>query len=256
MLTATRSPSSRQLDRGQGLHGAQRSAPTQADEEDELSQSHKEATREAIVPINKVHRGRERREGRLSSALDKLLMHRATQLHLRCGSAATPAATRYRRDTTGVQAKQGASRPAGSRPASSSVFSDRAPGPQGTAPTRRRFGCAALDRPGLVWTRNLKKRRCGRWCGRWCGRPQLIVTSMTTPYPTLQPAEERLVYTVAEAGELLGISRAFAYELVARGDLPVICLGRRRLVPKAALLALVGQVSTDQSKNPLGSRHF
>ena len=79
---------------------------------------------------------------------------------------------------------------------------------------------------------------------------------MTTPYPTLQPAEERLVYTVAEAGELLGISRAFAYELVARGDLPVICLGRRRLVPKAALLALVGQVSTDQSKNPLGSRHF
>jgi excisionase family DNA binding protein len=51
--------------------------------------------------------------------------------------------------------------------------------------------------------------------------------------------EERLVYTVAEAGELLGISRAFAYELVARGELPVIRLGRRRLVPKVALVALV-----------------
>lgn len=51
--------------------------------------------------------------------------------------------------------------------------------------------------------------------------------------------EDRLVYTVAEAGELLGISRAFAYELVARGELPVIRLGRRRLVPKVALLALV-----------------
>ena len=28
---------------------------------------------------------------------------------------------------------------------------------------------------------------------------------------------DRPVYTVAEAGALLGISRAFAYELVARG---------------------------------------
>ena len=52
--------------------------------------------------------------------------------------------------------------------------------------------------------------------------------------------EERLVYSVAEAGALLGISRAFAYELVARGELPVIRLGRRRLVPKAALSALIG----------------
>lgn len=50
---------------------------------------------------------------------------------------------------------------------------------------------------------------------------------------------ERLVLTVAEAGEMLGISRAFAYELVARGELPVIRLGRRRLVPRRALLALI-----------------
>ena len=64
---------------------------------------------------------------------------------------------------------------------------------------------------------------------------------MTTTYRTLHAPEERLVYTVAEAGEMLGISRAFAYELVARGELPVIKLGRRRLVPKVGLLALVGQ---------------
>jgi excisionase family DNA binding protein len=54
----------------------------------------------------------------------------------------------------------------------------------------------------------------------------------------LDPAD-RLVYTVSEAGEVLGISRAFAYEFVARGELPVIRLGRRRLVPKVGLLALV-----------------
>jgi excisionase family DNA binding protein len=51
--------------------------------------------------------------------------------------------------------------------------------------------------------------------------------------------DDRLVYSVGEAAVLLGISRAFAYELVARGELPVICLGRRRLVPKIALLALL-----------------
>jgi excisionase family DNA binding protein len=48
-----------------------------------------------------------------------------------------------------------------------------------------------------------------------------------------------LVYSVTEAGALLGISRTFADELVARGELPVIRLGRRRLVPKVALLALI-----------------
>ena len=58
--------------------------------------------------------------------------------------------------------------------------------------------------------------------------------------------EDRLVYTVAEASELLGISRAFAYELVARGELPVIRLGRRRLVPKVALVGLVEADMTDR----------
>ena len=69
---------------------------------------------------------------------------------------------------------------------------------------------------------------------------------MTTTARTPQTPEERLVYTVSEAGEMLGISRAFAYELVARGELPVIKLGRRRLVPKAGLLALVAQAEPER----------
>jgi excisionase family DNA binding protein len=71
---------------------------------------------------------------------------------------------------------------------------------------------------------------------------------MDTPIDTgAASANERLVYSVAEAGALLGISRAFAYELVARGELPVIRLGRRRLVPKAALIALVGLEPSNQA---------
>jgi excisionase family DNA binding protein len=75
---------------------------------------------------------------------------------------------------------------------------------------------------------------------------------MTTLQTTPPNPDERLVYTVSEAGELLGISRAFAYELVARGELPVIRLGRRCLVPKVALLALVGQ-GADEGRSTGGA---
>jgi excisionase family DNA binding protein len=63
-----------------------------------------------------------------------------------------------------------------------------------------------------------------------------------TPHPrsiSSQLADDRLVLSVAEAGALLGLSRAFAYELVARGELPVVRFGRRIVVPKAALLELL-----------------
>ena len=56
-----------------------------------------------------------------------------------------------------------------------------------------------------------------------------------------RPGRDCLVLTIAEAAELLGISRAFAYELAAQGGLPTIRLGRRRLVPRRALLAMVGE---------------
>src|SRR5579863_7892090 len=56
-----------------------------------------------------------------------------------------------------------------------------------------------------------------------------------------------LVVTVPEAAALLGISRGLAYELAARGELPVVGLGRRIVVPRRALLDLVGE---DGSPSP------
>jgi excisionase family DNA binding protein len=53
----------------------------------------------------------------------------------------------------------------------------------------------------------------------------------------------RLVLTVTEAARALGISRALAYELVARGELPALSLGRRRVIPRRALEALVNSVT-------------
>lgn len=51
--------------------------------------------------------------------------------------------------------------------------------------------------------------------------------------------DSRLVVTIAEAAKLLGISRSFAYDLVKRGELPVVRLGRRQLVPKKSLSRLM-----------------
>jgi excisionase family DNA binding protein len=46
---------------------------------------------------------------------------------------------------------------------------------------------------------------------------------------------ERLVFTVREAAEVLGISKSHAYELVARRELPSRRLGRRIVIPRDPL---------------------
>jgi len=50
---------------------------------------------------------------------------------------------------------------------------------------------------------------------------------------------DRLVFTVEEAAYLLNISRALAYDLVARGEIPSIRLGRRIAVPRKQLEILL-----------------
>ena len=49
----------------------------------------------------------------------------------------------------------------------------------------------------------------------------------------------RLTLTVEEAAHLLGISRALAYDMVTRGDLPHVRLGRRILVSRRVLEAMI-----------------
>ena len=54
------------------------------------------------------------------------------------------------------------------------------------------------------------------------------------PDPTNEPT-----ISVERAGQLLGISRGSAYEAVRRGEVPSIRIGRRVVVPTAALLRLL-----------------
>ena len=51
----------------------------------------------------------------------------------------------------------------------------------------------------------------------------------------MQGHTERRTYKIEEAGRLLGIGRNQAYEAARRGELPTIKIGKRLLVPKAAL---------------------
>ena len=79
----------------------------------------------------------------------------------------------------------------------------------------------------------------------WVAYPRELQEALSGATPTardpslasgaIAPVGERLTLTVEEAGTLLGISRAFAYEAVNRGDIPSIRIGRRILVPKVAL---------------------
>lgn len=67
----------------------------------------------------------------------------------------------------------------------------------------------------------------------------------TTPQNTYP---ERRVVTVDEAAAMLRISRGSAYEAVRRNEIPTIRIGRRLLVPLAALermlASALGQVVT------------
>lgn len=50
----------------------------------------------------------------------------------------------------------------------------------------------------------------------------------------------RATVSVEQAGEILGISRSSAFQAVTNGELPVIRIGRRLLVPRSALEKLLG----------------
>ena len=50
---------------------------------------------------------------------------------------------------------------------------------------------------------------------------------------------EKLTLTVAETAKALSIGRNSAYQAIARGEIPVVKIGKRLLVPKAALEKLL-----------------
>jgi excisionase family DNA binding protein len=61
-------------------------------------------------------------------------------------------------------------------------------------------------------------------------RPPIVGVDAVEDGGAVVDRSERLVLSVAEAAELLGISRTLAYDLVARNELPALRLGGRIVV--------------------------
>lgn len=55
----------------------------------------------------------------------------------------------------------------------------------------------------------------------------------------VEQGTDRLVYSVAEAGKLLGLSRGSMYEAIHTGRIPSVRVGRRILIPRIALNRLL-----------------
>ena len=62
---------------------------------------------------------------------------------------------------------------------------------------------------------------------------------------------DKMALSVPEAAKLLGIGKNLAYEAVQRGEIPSIKVGRRLLVPRAALERMLteanGRARTDEN---------
>lgn len=58
---------------------------------------------------------------------------------------------------------------------------------------------------------------------------------------TIDEARTRAALTVPEAAALLGVGTRQCYEAARRGEIPAIRVGRRWIVPTAALLRLLGE---------------
>lgn len=59
---------------------------------------------------------------------------------------------------------------------------------------------------------------------------------------------DRAAYPLMEAAHLLGVSRGTLYNLADRGELRLIKLGRRTLVPADEIRRLVGDNWTDEQR--------
>ncbi len=62
---------------------------------------------------------------------------------------------------------------------------------------------------------------------------------------------DRKTYSVPEAGKILGIGRSAAYEAARTREIPTIRIGKRILVPVAALERLLaGKEADDEGSGP------
>ncbi|MGH2904356.1 MAG: helix-turn-helix domain-containing protein [Solirubrobacteraceae bacterium] len=63
-----------------------------------------------------------------------------------------------------------------------------------------------------------------------------------------QSWRDRATLTVEETAPILGVGRSTAYVLARSGELPTLRLGRRFVVPVAALRRMLGETTADPTR--------
>jgi excisionase family DNA binding protein len=61
---------------------------------------------------------------------------------------------------------------------------------------------------------------------------------------------DKLTYSVPEAAQVLGVGKSTVYQLLQRGKLRSVTVGKRRLVPRAAVLEYLGLPDLPASPEP------
>lgn len=69
---------------------------------------------------------------------------------------------------------------------------------------------------------------------------------MTTATLTLADLRDRATCTIPEASAVLGLSAWAGYQAAQRGEIPVLTLGRRKVVPVPALLRMLDGGPVDE----------
>jgi excisionase family DNA binding protein len=60
---------------------------------------------------------------------------------------------------------------------------------------------------------------------------------------------ERLTYTVNETAKMLGLGRTATYQGIEKGEIPSVMVGRRILVPRAALERFLEAIWKEREQN-------
>jgi excisionase family DNA binding protein len=89
--------------------------------------------------------------------------------------------------------------------------------------------------------------------GRWetvSTDVEVVAAEQSVGRTPIAPTEGALLLSVAEAAKTLGISRGSLYELVNGGEIRSLQIGRRRLVPREALVEFIDRNTRAGRHNP------
>lgn len=128
------------------------------------------------------------------------------------------------------------------------VVGEGPPHPSGLSPaiavspfTPVRWLCGTVETAASIERKDLMRPNADESYGQRSRQAEL--PAPPSDEPPVGASRAKLTMSVHEAAEALGISTTLAYELVRRGELSSVRLGRRILVPSKSLEALIDGIT-------------